>query len=242
MAFSARWPAPGPARGAVLLERHGGLADTALVASELRIRASYVLRRTFFGVRYAEAVTAHVEQRSATRALRKRIKAAAQDDPQAVVALARDLLQSEDQLDRAYAARKLARLDAELAVPILRDALDDEDSLVVSTAAYALGYLRDRSALPDLLDVLASEYSMEREAAACALGGVPHRSAVPALAAALNDPEPSVQRSAARSLANIETPEAARALTDARPRAWRTRLAVRRAERRLRRSNTALFE
>lgn len=217
------------------------LADTAYVASELRIRASYVVRRTFFGVRYAEEVTAGIEHRSTARAVKKRLKAAVQDDPASALTLARELLHSEDVIDRHYAALKLGRLEPELAIPLLRDALQDEDTLVICCAARALGRLRDRGVVPDLLDVLGSEYSMEREAAARALWTVPHRSAVAPLAAALNDPEPVVQRSAARALGIIETPESVQALTDARPRGWRTRLAVRRARRGLRRRNNGLF-
>lgn len=115
----------------------------------------------------------------------------------------------------------------------LREALRDPDPSVVRLAAKTLGEWGDRTSIGDLIETLGSGDWMVRQWSAFSLGRLPHRSAVPRLAVALGDKSPAVQRAAAWALGRIEAPESVDALRAASPRRLRTRLAVKRALRRL---------
>ena len=142
--------------------------------------------------------------------------ASAEQDPRAVQALIRLLLEDPVADVRAAAARALGEMEAGEAVPALGQALTrDSDPDVRATAAWALGEIEDARAADALVTAIGDQSGKVREAAIWALGELEDSRAVPALIKALHSGNVQAARKAAWALGEIEDPRAVDALIDA---------------------------
>jgi len=120
---------------------------------------------------------------------------------------------------RSAACRQLAVVATKDAVPILAGLLADEN--LSHMARYALEPIPDPSVDKALRDALGKVKGRLLVGVIGSVGVRRDAAAVPVLAGMLGDLDADVAQAAARALGSIGTPEAAKALTDALPRASR---------------------
>jgi HEAT repeat protein len=134
---------------------------------------------------------------------------------QAVPALLKGLKDQNSQV-RLSAVEALGRLRSEQAIPALLNALEEQDFQVRLSAAEALGNLKSEQAIPALLKALEHQTHFEvRGKAAEALGKLKSKQAIPALLKALEAQDPMVVWEAARTLEDLNSEEAALAMSKA---------------------------
>jgi HEAT repeat protein len=135
--------------------------------------------------------------------------ASAAEEAQLIAVLKSDATQKE----KADACRELARVATKQSVPTLAALLGDEK--LSHMARYALETIADPSVDDALRDALGKLKGRPLMGVIGSLGVRHDAKAVDAIAKLLTDADPDLAQSAARSLGQIGTPEAAKALTGA---------------------------
>ena len=130
------------------------------------------------------------------------------EDPRAIDALSRILINDPEPEIRAKAAWALGEIEDARAVPALTRAVTDESAEVRKNAVWALGELESEDALAALAKATSDPDPKVRKSAVWAIGEIESPQAVGVLTQALKDSDGKVRRSAAWALGEIESEEA----------------------------------